>query len=141
MNPTSSLHIAVIGAKPGTIVEIKPGKTFVSLTPESVDAIAVPEMVAAGDGTWRAVARICPRRFTISRKNLKRLGIAISDTGLIRLVRAGFVAGEKVTPGITQFDFLDYLRHQKAVGDDPEFWGHREPGHRFTNRERYRQAL
>jgi hypothetical protein len=141
MTPSSPLHIAVIGAKPGTMVEIKPGKTYVSLTPESVDVIAVPEMVPAGDGTFRAVARICPRRFTISRKNLKRLGIAISDTGLIRLVRAGFVAGEKVTPGITQFDFLDYLRHQKAVADDPEFWDRTEPGERFSNRERYRQAL
>jgi hypothetical protein len=139
----SSLRLQVVGARAGTAVEIVPGKTYVSLKPEAMESLALAELVPAGDGTFRPVARICPRKFTISRANLRRLGIAISESGLRRLVTAGFVAGERITPGVHQFDYFDYLRHEAAVAADPEFWTRTEPepGQRFTNLQRYQHAL
>lgn len=137
----TSLTLQVVGGRPGQRVQVVPGKTYVSLTPENVESLALAELVPAGDGTFRPVARICPRKFTISRKNLKRLGIAISETGLKRLVTAGLVAGERITPGVHQFDYFDYLRHEAEVAADPEFWGRTAPGQTFTNLQRYQQAL
>jgi len=141
MSTTALLSIHVVGARPGTQVEIVPGRTYMPLKPESMDTMALAELVPAGGGTFRPVARICPRRFTIARKNLKRLGIAISETGLRRLVMAKLVEGERITPGVHQFDYFDYLRHEQAVRADPEFWTRKEAGQNFTNLERYQQTL
>lgn len=138
---TTSLALHVIGAKPGASVELVPGKLYVPLAPEFIETVGVHEWVPAGDGTWRAMVRVCPRKFTLTPKNLKKLGISISVRGLRRLIAAGFVQGEPVTPGVHQFDYFDYRRHEAAVGQDPEFWDKTEPGKNFTNRERYRQAL
>lgn len=135
------LQIQVVGAKSGTAIEIVPGRTYMPLKPDSMETMALAELVPAGGGTFRPVARICPRRFTISRKNLKRLGIAISETGLRRLVMAGLVEGERITPGVHQFDYFDYLRHETAVRNDPEFWTRPIPGQKFTNLQRYQQTL
>lgn len=137
----SALAIHVIGAKPGAHVEVVPGKTYVTIDPSQVETIAVTELVPAGAGTFRAVARICPRKFTLTPQNLKKLGIAISVRGMRRLVDAAFVQGEAITPGVRQFDYFDYLRHEAAVSKDPEFWERKEPGSNFTNRERYRQTI
>lgn len=139
--PPAALGIHVVGAKPGTRVELVPGKTYVSLDPANVETVAVTEMVPAGGGLWRAVVRICPRKFALTPQNLTKLGIAISSRGLRRLILAKFVKGETVTPGVHQFDYFDYMRHEAAVAADPEFWDRKEAGHKFTNRERYRQAL
>lgn len=135
------LRISVVGARPGVEIEVVPGKSYLPLEPQDVDTLALAELVPAGDGTYRPVARICGRWWTLSRKNLRRLGIAISESGLARLVRAGFVRGMRVTPNITQFDYFDYLRHERAVYEDDEFWDRTEPGQQMTNRERYRAAL
>jgi hypothetical protein len=136
----STLAISAIGAKPGTMVEVAPGKTYVAVPPESIDTVAVVELVPAGDGTFRPVARICPRRFAANKKNLRRFGIAISERSMGRLVLAGLVKGERVTPGVLQVDYFDYLRHEQAASD-PEFWDRVEPGQVFSNRERFQQAL
>lgn len=136
----SPLTISAIGAKPGTMVEAIPGKTYVALEPGAIETVAVVELVPAGGGTFRPVARICPRRFAVTKKNLKRFGIAISDRSMSRLVTAGLVSGERVTPGVLQVDYFDYLRHEQAASD-PEFWERVEPGQTFTNRERFQQAL
>ncbi len=140
-SPSAPLRIHVVGARSGTNVEIVPGRTYLPLGAQDIDTIAVTELVPAGDGTFRPVARICPRWFTLTPANLRRLGIAISVRGLARLITAKFVTGLAVTPGVTQFDYFSYLAHEAAVAADPEFWDQVQPGHRFTNRERYRQAL
>jgi hypothetical protein len=137
----TTLALHVIGAKPGATVELVPGKTFVPVSPSSVETIALAELVPAGDGTFRMVARVCPRCFTLTPTNLKRLGIAISVRGMRRLIDAGFVKGEAITPGVRQFDYFDYRRHEAAVASDPEFWVRKQTGQSFTNRDRYRQAL
>lgn len=137
----TAINLHVVGARPGTSVEIQPGKTFLPLPPENVNTLALAELVPVGDGTFRPVVRICPRWFTVSRRDLRKLNIPISEMTLRRLITAGFVKGEPVSPGITQFDFFSYLEHVRRVGEDPEFWDKTEPPHNFTNRERYRQAL
>lgn len=131
----------VIGCTPGTTVELVPGKRFIPLPPESLPPVALAEMVPAGGGTFRPVARICPRFFTVTRANLALLGIAIDVRTLVRLIEAGFVAGGFVSPGIRQFSFDSYQEHAARVMDDPEFWDRISPGHRFTNRQRFQQVL
>lgn len=133
--------VPVIGAKPGTLVELVPGKTFVPLSLESIEAVGVVELVPAGAGTCRPVVRICHRWVMLTRRNLRRFGIAISDSGMVRLIIAGFVKGMAVTPGVRQFDYHSYREHEKAVLADPEFWDRTEPGQLFNNRERYRKAI
>ena len=141
--PSSSpLAIHVIGAKPGAMVEIVPGKTYLALAPSKIETIGIHEWVPAGDGTYRAMVRVSPRWFTVSRRDFKKLQIAISESSLRRLIRAGLVTGHPVTPGCTQFDYFSYLGHMATVAAAPEeFWDRKEPGQNFTNRERYRQAL
>lgn len=131
----------VIGAKPGTTVQVLPGKTFVPIAPDSIEAVGVTELVPAGDGTYRPVVRICPRWVMVTEKNLRRFGIAISARGMVRLITASFVKGMTVTPGVRQFDYFSYRDHEAAVAADPEFWDRVEPGQLFTNRDRYRKAI
>ena len=133
--------VQVIGAKPGTVLEVLPGKTYLPLDAESIEAVGVTELMPAGDGTYRPVVRICPRWVMLTRRNLRRFGIAISDSGMVRLIIAGFVKGMAVTPGVRQFDYFSYLDHESAVAADPEFWDRTEPGQLFSNRDRYRKAI
>lgn len=137
---SATASLPVVGAKPGTFVTPLPGKTFIPLALDCVDYVALAELIPAGDGTFRVVARICPQWFSCSTKNLRRLGIGISGTGMLRLIRAGFVEGRNETPQITQFNFHSYRQHQLAT-NDPEFWDRKEPHHEFTNRQRYSQAI
>jgi len=138
--PSLARQLPVIGAKPGTHVEPLPGRKFVPLELEAIDAVAIAELVPAGDGTFRLVARICPQWFSCSTKNLRRLGIGISGSSMLRLIRAGFVEGRNETPQVTQFNYFSYRDHQIAT-NDPEFWDRTEPGQAFTNRQRYSQAI
>ncbi len=138
--PAAATVLPVIGAKPGTLVEIIPGRKFVALPVNSVNQLAIAEMVPAGDGTFRIVARICPRYFSCSAKNLRRLGIDISKRTMQRLINGKFVRGQKTTPNLFQFDYFSYLEHE-AAASDPEFWDRTEPDQRFSNLERFRQAL
>lgn len=133
--------IPVIGAKPGTTVEVVPGKTYLPLTAESIESVGVTELVPAGGGTYRPIVRVCPRWVMLTKRNLRRFGIAISDSGMARLIVAGFVKGMAVTPGVRQFDYFSYLAHEAGVAADPEFWDRTEPGQLFNNRERYRKAI
>ncbi len=137
---SSRASIPVIGAKAGTVVEVVPGRRFIPMTIDSIDPIAVMEIVPAGEGTFRPVVRICGRWWSCSTKNLRRLGIGISPQGLLRLIRAGFVLGRNITPLVTQFDYHSYMAHEAATAD-PEFWEKTEPGHKITNRQRFRASL
>lgn len=132
--------IPVVGARPGTTVMPMPGKTYVPLPAEAVDPVAVAEMVPAGDGTFRLVARVCPRWFPLSKKTLPRLGVGVSAAGMRRLIVAGFVVGRQVTPGIYQFDLRSYQEHERQTAD-PEFWLRVEPGQKKTNRQRFSEAI
>lgn len=138
--PTTLQTVPVVGGRPGLEVELIPGRRFLTLSPKDIPPIGVAELVPAGDGTFRPVARICPSWFTLTPENLAKLDIAISVRGFHRLITAGFVDGVLVTPGVTQFDYFSYRQHLEKVRD-PEFWDKIEAGHRFTNRQRYRQAL
>ena len=137
--PASS-RVPVVGAKPGVEVELVPGKKFVPLAAADVHPVGVAELVPAGDGTFRPVVRVCPQWFSLSQANLRRLGIGISRAGLKRLIVAGFVRGMQVTPGVYQFDYFSYRAHEGQAAD-PEFWDRKEPGERFTNRQRYSAAV
>lgn len=132
--------LPVVGAKPGTFITPLPGKKFMPLPLDAIEYVAIAEPMPAGDGTFRVVARICPQWFSCSTKNLRRLGIGISGSGMLRLMRAGFIEGRNITPQITQFNYHSYRRHEEAT-KDPEFWDAKAPGHPFTNRQRYSQAI
>lgn len=138
--PSAQTIAPVVGALPGARVEVAPGRTFAPVSPEYVPTLAIAELVPAGDGTFRMMARICPRQFSCSAKNLRRLGIDISAQTMRRLINAGFVRGGKTTPNLYLFDYYSYLEHEKAASD-PEFWDQTQPGQKFTNLERFRQAL
>ncbi|MBM3855340.1 MAG: hypothetical protein FJ399_19665 [Verrucomicrobia bacterium] len=135
------ITISVIGAKPGTAIEVVPGKTFLPLKPENVDTIGIAEWVPAGDGVFRPMVRVASRWFTVSRRDLRRLNIPISEMTLRRLITSAFVYGMQVSPGVMQFDYFSYCEHLLRVAQDPEFWDRIEPGRNFTNRQRYRQTL
>jgi hypothetical protein len=132
--------IPVIGALPGTLVELVPGKKFLPLPPATVEHVAVCELVPAGEGTFRPVARICPQWFSLNQENLRRLGIGISRAGMKRLIVAGFVVGQQTTPGVYQFDYFSYRAHAEKA-QDPEFWDQVTSGHGHTNRQRYSAAI
>lgn len=140
MNSSLTQIVPVVGAVPGTLVEVVPGKKFVPLPITAVPPVAIAELVPAGDGTYRVVARICPQWFTCQSANLRKLGIGISGTSMLRLIRAGFVDGQQTTPQVHQFDYYSYQGHMQRAAD-PEFWDRTEAGYRKTNRQRYREVL
>lgn len=111
--------IPVVGARPGVMVEVIPGKKYLPLSEDSVPPVAVAESVPAGDGTWRWMAKICPQWVSITKRNLARLGIGISVQGMRRLCTAGFVQARQVTPGFVSI-FLPRLPRTRR--------GNRRPG-------------
>ena len=137
----TALAVVVVGGKPGATVEIQPGKTYLPLPAADVNTIGLAEWVPTGDGSWKPVVKQCPRFFKITRLDLKKLNIPISEMTMRRLVTAGFVDGQALTPFVVQFDFFSYLEHVRRVKEDTEFWDRKEPGQKFTNRKRYRDAL
>jgi hypothetical protein len=135
------MFIEVLGAEPGTTVEVAPGQKIVPLPVDAARRVALVELIPAGDGTFRQIARVCPAMWTVSRDGLKKLQITISEMTMRRLIGAGFVQGCLVSPYIMQFDVYSYWAHCEAVRADPEFWTQKQPGHAFTNLARYRHQL
>ena len=131
--------LPVVGAKPGTLAEVMPGKKFVQLPSASLPEVVVAEVVPQGEGTFRLVGRVCPRWFTVKSDTLAKLGIGISRNSMKRLIRAGFVEGQMTIPGVVEFNYHSYLAHH-ARASDPEFWDQTDDGHKLTNRERLRKA-
>lgn len=137
---TSTTTIPVIGAAPGTTVELVPGKKFLPLPLAAMQPVAICEVVPAGEGTFRPVARVCSQWFSLNQENLRRLGIGISRAGMKRLIVAGFLVGQQTTPGVYQFDYFSFREHA-AKAQNPEFWEETAPGQNFTNRQRYSAAI
>ncbi len=140
MSTSTTSRVPVVGAHEGVTVEVVPGRKFVPLPPASVPHVAVCELVPAGDGTFRPVARLCPQWFSLNEANLRGLGIGVSRASIKRLIVAGFVTGQQVTPGVYQFDYFSFREHVQRTCD-PEFWDQTAPGHKQTNRQRYSAAV
>lgn len=138
---TPSGSLPVIGAAPGTtMAQLEPGKKFAILPPAAVPQFGVAEWVPAGDNTYRLVARTLPRWHVINGKTMRLLGIACSPRTLVRLMDAGFIETRRPTPNTREFSYDSYLAHVAATAD-PEFWSQTAPGQKFTNLQRYQQAL
>lgn len=136
--PTTTT-IPVVGAAPGTTVELVPGKKFYDLPPAAVPPLGVAEWVPAGGGTYRFVARVLSRWHVLNSRTMRMLGIPCSHATLYRLIRANFIESRQTAPNTREFSYDSYLAHAEAT-KDPEFWTRREPGQRFSNLERFRQA-
>lgn len=134
-------RIQVIAAQPGSTIEVAPGKSIVPLPADDVQTVAIAELVPTGDGQFRQIARICPRWFRVSRDDLVRLHITISEMTMRRLVEAGFIRGGPITPWVYQFDVYSYFDHVARVEADHDFWSQKEDGHHLSNLERYRKVL
>jgi hypothetical protein len=132
--------VPVIGAAPGTVVELVPGKKYLPLPASAAPVVALCELVPAGGGTFRPVARICPQWFPATAEVIKQLGLGVSKSSLRRLIAAGFVRGQQSTPATYQFDYLSFREHAERC-QDPEFWEQVAPGQRHTNRQRYLAIL
>ena len=129
----NTVTIPVVGARPGTTVQVVPGQRYVPLPADAWEPWGLAEMVPAGGGTLRPMVRICPRSFGCTTKNLRRLGIGISTNSMVRLIEAGFVASQKTTPGLYQFDYHSFRDHEARVAQDSEFWTTIEPGQKLSN--------
>ena len=120
------LRDPVVGARAGVTVEIVPGQNFANLPAQDIPHHAIAELVPAGGGTFRPVARISGKMFTCHQKTLRLLNIPISKTTLIRLIQTGFIEGHQESPGIYVFDYESYLAHrqrcQKGDGCGGSFW-------------------
>lgn len=125
--------ILVIGARPGTMVEIVPGKKIAALDISQIERVAIADILPQGDGTFRAVARVTSRWLSVTPRNLRKLGSDHSVRTVQRLIKAGFVRGRQPSPRVNEFDLLSYLEHLEAC-EDPEFWTE----HR---RELYRRSI
>lgn len=129
----STATLPVVGAKPGATVQVVPGTRYVPLPYDAAEPICILETTPLGGGAFRYGARVNGRQFACTKKNLHRLGIDMSTRSLCRLIEAGFVAGQKSTPGLYQFDYHSLREHERRVAADPEFWSSIEPGQTKTN--------
>ena len=120
-------------------VLVAPGQAVVPLAPHEVARYCVAELIPTGEpSTYRAVARFHPAEYPISREMLRKLGIGVSTGVLKRLVRAGFVVGARICPGLHVFSIESYQGHVAAVKQAAEegrdFWS-------GDNLARYRAAI
>ena len=117
-------------------LELAPGQKVVPL-PDEVEAsrVAMVDWQPQGDNTYRPVARIHERWMRLSQETVRRLGMGLSYKTLARLIRADFVRGRQVSPGVWLVDLVSYEAHCQAVEEDPECWEHPD------NLERYKRAL
>jgi hypothetical protein len=119
--PQSRLRVAVIGARPGATVELAPGQRFAAVDAGDMPKICVAEMVPAGGGTFKMMARVLPKEFTNSNRNLRLLGIPLSVDTMQRLIKTGFIQGHQETPQLYVFNYDSYLEF-KTQCQAGEFW-------------------
>ncbi len=73
-------------------------------------------------GNYRPVVRLHSKLVRMKATITEELGLGITYTSLRRLMLAGFVRSQQVTPGQFAFDLQSYFRHLANVKVDPEFW-------------------
>lgn len=131
---TANVKVQLVGSGAGGhTVEIAPGQRIKPLAGREVPRAAVLEWLPAGDGLYRAQARVCHWE-RLKRDNLERLGIGMNVFTLERLIRAGFVAGRKPAPNTALFDLMSFYEHLDRVAADEWFWEDEE------NLRKYRSA-
>lgn len=126
-------------ASPGTLVPAAP-----ILEVPSIPRVILCDLVPAGqDGTGATIYRLEPRTMTSRVELTPELALALGwRTGypaentkqLRRLIRAGFVVGERITPSRYMIDLDDYLNRFLKDVEDPAYWDcpHRRRQYRET---------
>ena len=105
----------------GQVVEIAPGVTVAPLEADDATRLVVVELEPQGNGLYRQVGRVRGRRVLLTLENLRALGIAAPYKTLRRLIYAGFIRGESISPAVVQMDLESYFEHERLAAD-PEFW-------------------
>ena len=100
-------------------VEMAPGEHVVEVPPEVVPKIVVADLVPAGDGTYRLVAR--RRELYIPLAEAAKL-VRFEYRSMLRLVRGGFLESDRPTPNSIRISLASWFEHQERVRRDPEFW-------------------
>lgn len=98
--------------------------------------VGVCEMVEGADGRYSATLRLHSTMIRMKANITEELGLGITYASLRRLMTAGFVKSEQVTPGQYSFCLASYFRHLSAVHADPEFWAIKGKNYR-----RYMEAI
>ncbi len=116
-------------------IEIAPGKKTVDLAPKQVRRICVADLIPTGEAsTYRAVARVHEAQIRLTPEVLVKLGLGIRHKTLIRLIKAGFVAGERIAPTSYLFDLESYFSHRDRCRANADFWT-------GENLKRFRDAI
>ena len=118
-------------------VQAVPGK-FIDAEVNTAPRVGMLDWVKVGPDTYRAVPRTREVWTRLSPAVVKRLGLGIDYRLFLRLINAGFVKGQKVTPSTYTFSLESYEAHLEAVRNDPEFWSETHPD---KNIQKYRATI
>lgn len=108
----------------GIKIRISPDET-VADWPDHIPVpsrIGVFEWSAQADGAYKPKIRLQNKMVKMSLDVPEELGLGCSYKTLRRLMIAGFVASEQVSPGQYAFDLQSFYQHRAKVRADPEFW-------------------
>jgi hypothetical protein len=135
-------HRVAIAGTPHA-VEVVPGKTVADLPKAVMPRVGVADWLPAGDGTYRAVARIHEKFVRVTSRLIAQLGLGVSMQTLHRMGRAGFIDMPQVTPNTYLLSIESVYAHFRAVKDDPEFWARRieRDGVTMTRREWWLRSI
>lgn len=122
----------------GVEVEATPGKTVVEMPSSKLSSVGVCKFISLGDNLFKAQVVRCPSWVRLTEMAPAQLGLGIEYNSLKRLIIAGFVLGQKVTPRNWQFSLESYYEHVERVHNDPEFW---DPDNPARNYQKYQAAL
>lgn len=103
-----------IAPAPGALT----GKVL-ALAPEHAPTHGIFRWQAAGDGTFKPVARIHDQFVDLQ---IAEDALGVPRFTLRRLILAGFVAGRKPSPSRWQVNIVSLSDHLATVESDPDFW-------------------
>lgn len=117
-------------------VQVAPG-CYVPGGERQLPRVALVDWIGQSDGSFKPRIRMTGRRVRLSEKNLKDLNLGVEYRTMLRLIKAGFIEGEKIAPNCWTFCLESFLGHREDCQDDPDFWEEENPD---ENRKRYRES-
>lgn len=122
----------------GKKTEAIPGKPTFAAPLDIAPKVGIYELIPIGSGEYKAVIKTREAWTRLTPSTASELGLGIEYKSLKRLIIAGFVKGQKITPSTWQFSICSYFEHLERVRNDPEFW---DENHPQKNLQHYRECF
>lgn len=104
--------------------ELTPGRVAgaVEIPRDTIPRFGVVEILQARDGSVVPIIKNWGQKIRLTHDLPRRLGLDLSRSSLLRLMRADFIRYHQVTPGTILLDVASVAEHVAATQNGQEFW-------------------